>query len=166
MNYFWDLLEDVPGLIAHRVDESTGSNMAGWYGYHGIYHSAALGGLSVTRFCEAVRAEGIPTVWPGCNKALHTHPVFNEADIYQQGRPTRIANSDRDLRQLRGSLPVAERIGNEVFFIPWFTRYRPELICEYAEAFRKVAEHAGELLPGDPGDAPDLGGWNFFKSAK
>mgnify|MGYP003325514179 CR=1 FL=1 len=28
MNYFWDLLEGVPGIRAHRVDESTGSTMA------------------------------------------------------------------------------------------------------------------------------------------
>lgn len=166
MNYFWDLLADVPGLIPHRVDESTGSNMAGWYGYHGIYDAAALGGLSVTRFCEAVRAEGATAVWPGGNKALHTHPVFNDADIYGHGRPTRIANSDRDLRQARGTLPVAERIGNEVFFIPWFIHNRPEVIREYADAFRKVAAHAEELRSDDPGDAPDLGGWNFFHSTK
>ena len=35
INYFWDLLEGVPGIRAHRVDESTGSNMAGWYRPHG-----------------------------------------------------------------------------------------------------------------------------------
>lgn len=166
MNYFWDLLEGVPGLVAHRVDESTGSNMAGWYGCHGIYRSQELGGLSITRFCEAARAEGALGISPGCNKALHTHPVFNEVDIYNHGRPTRIANSDRDLRQLRGSLPVSERIGHEVYNIPWFKHYRPEIIREYADALRKVAEHADELLAGDPGDAQDLGGWNFFKSVK
>jgi len=166
INYFWDLLADVPGLVAHRVDESSGSNMAGWYACHGIYRAEELGGLSVTRFCEAVWAEGvIGGVGAGCNKALHTHPVFNEADIYGQGRPTRIANSDRDLRQPLRSLPVAERIGHEVYFIPWFKHFRPEVIREYADAFRKVAEHADELLADDPGDAPDLGGWNFFRAA-
>ncbi|HRJ70946.1 MAG TPA: DegT/DnrJ/EryC1/StrS family aminotransferase [Terrimicrobiaceae bacterium] len=166
LNYFWDLLEGVPGLVAHRVDESTGSNMAGWYGCHGIYRSEELGGLSVTRFCQAVTAEGVLGVGPGCNKALHTHPVFNEADVYGHGRPTRIANCARDLRQPCGSLPVSERIGHEVFHIPWFKHYRPELIEEYAAAFRKVAEQADELLADDPGDASDLGGWSFFKSVK
>ena len=29
MNYFWDLMEEIPGVQAIRVDESTGSNMAG-----------------------------------------------------------------------------------------------------------------------------------------
>lgn len=166
MNYFWDLLEGVPGLVPHRVDESSGSNMAGWYGYHGIYRTEELRGLSVTRFCEAVRAEGVSGTAPGCNKALHAHPIFNDADIYGHGRPTRVANSSRDLRQPCGSLPVAERIGHEVYFIPWFKHYRPEVIRQYAEAFRKVAEHADELLPGDPGDSSNLGGWNFFRSVK
>lgn len=164
MNYFWDLLEGVPGLVAHRVDESTGSNMAGWYGYHGIYRTEELGGLSATRFCEAVRAEGANGVAPGCNKALHTHAIFNETDVYNEGRPTRIANSARDVRQPTGSLPVAERIGTEVYFIPWFKHYRPEIIEQYAAAFRKVAENAHALLADDPGNPEGLGGWNFFKS--
>lgn len=166
MNYFWDLLEGVPGLVPHRVDESTGSNMAGWYGNHGLYRKEELGGLSVTRFCEAVRAEGVDGCHPGCNKALHTHPLFNTADVYAQGKPTRIANSDRDLRQTPESLPVSYRIGREVYFIPWFKHYRPEYIEEYANAFRKAAENADELLKEDPGDANDLGGWNFFRSTK
>ncbi|MFZ4778310.1 MAG: DegT/DnrJ/EryC1/StrS family aminotransferase [Terrimicrobiaceae bacterium] len=166
INYFWDLLEGTPGLVAHRVDESTGSNMAGWYGCHGIYRAAELGGLSITRFCQAVAAEGVIGIGPGCNKALHTHPVFNDADIYGAGRPTRIANSERDLRQPRGSLPVSERIGHEVFHIPWFKHDRPDVIREYADAFRKVAEHADEFLSEDPGDPEDLGGWNFFRSVK
>jgi len=162
MNHFWDLLEGVPGLRAHRVDESTGSNMAGWYGNHGLYRAEELGGVSVTRFCEAVRAEGVSDCQPGCNKPLHSHPIFNEVDIYGHGRPTRLANSVRDLRQPQGSLPVAEGIGRQVYFIPWFKHYRPEAISEYASAFRKVSEHAAELKVADSGDEENLGGWNFF----
>ena len=45
MNYFWDLLEGLPGIRAIRVDESTGSNMAGWYSPHGRYYPEELGGL-------------------------------------------------------------------------------------------------------------------------
>jgi perosamine synthetase len=164
MNYFWDRLEGVPGLRAHRVDEKTGSTMGGWYAAHGLYRGEELGGLSVTRFCEAVRAEGVTDAHPGCNKPLHTHPVFNDVDIYHQGMPTRLAHSDRDLRQAADSLPVAAAIGRRVFFIPWFKHYRPKLIADYAEAYRKAALNAARLLPGDRGDPPDLGGWAFFKS--
>jgi len=164
MNYFWDLLEGVPGLRAHRVDEKTGSNMGGWYGAHGFYRREELGGLSITRFCEAVRAEGVAIAVPGCNLPLHTHPIFNDADIYHQGKPTRIAHSDRDLRQPPGSLPVSEGIGRHVYFVPWFKHYRPRIIAKYAAAYRKVAMNAAALLAGDRGDPPNIGGWQMFNA--
>ncbi|MBL9216255.1 MAG: DegT/DnrJ/EryC1/StrS family aminotransferase [Opitutaceae bacterium] len=166
MNHFWDLLEGVPGLRAHRVDERTGSTMGGWYAPRGLYRREELGGLSVSRFCEAVRAEGVTMVYPGCNKPLHVHPAFNDADIYGHGKPTRLVNADRDLRQPPGSLPVAERICRETYMIPWFKHHRPAEIAEYAAAFRKVAQHAAALLPGDTGDAPDVGGWSLLKAAR
>lgn len=166
MNHFWDLLEGVPGLRAHRVDESTGSNMGGWYGAHGLYRAEELRGLPITRFMEAVQAEGVGMATPGCNKPLHTHPLFNQADIYHHGKPTRVAHSERDLRQPLGSLPVAERINSEVFHIPWFKHYRPEVIVEYAEAFRKVALNAESLMTEDRIAPETLGGWHFFQSSK
>ena len=67
MNYFWDLLEGLPGIRPIRVDESTGSNMAGFYAAQGLYISEELHGLSVNRFCEAVRAENDGQCGPGGN---------------------------------------------------------------------------------------------------
>ena len=163
MNYFWDLLEGVPGIRPHRVDESDGSNMAGFYAAHGIYVSEELGGLSVTRFCEAVRAEGVPDCFPGCNAALHTHAVFQTADIYGSGAPTRIANSPEDIRKLDDNLQDAEKIGAMIYWVPWLKKFIPAEIEEYANAYRKVAENYQELLEGDPGNPPRIGGWHFFK---
>ena len=102
---------------------------------------------------------------PGCNKALHLHPLFNTLDVYGQGRPTRIANLPEgvDIRQPAGSLPVAEGIQARVFFAPWFKHCRPSAIEEYADAFSKVAEHYAELLPGDPGNATDGGEWGLSR---
>lgn len=68
VSYFMDLLK---GLI---VDESDGSTMAGWYVPVCLYDPEALGGLSITRFCEALCAEGVP-IKPGINRPLHTHPI-------------------------------------------------------------------------------------------
>lgn len=145
MNYFWDLLEDVPGVKAHRPPRDSGSTCGGWYAAHGLYRAEELGGLPLEQFCEAVCAEGVST-GPGCNFPLHLHPLLNTADIYGHGKPTRIANTDRDVRQPEGSLPVTEKIPREVYRIPWFKHYRPQIIEEHALAFRKVAEHADELL--------------------
>lgn len=166
MNYFWDLLEGVPGLRAHRPAADSGTNMGGWYAPHGHYCPEELGGLSVTRFVEAVQAEGFDACSVGCNAALHWHPVFNTCDIYGDGKPTRIANSDRDLRQPAGSLPVCEGTGARVYGIPSFKHYEPKIIEEYANAFRKVAENYKELLAGDPGNSEHLGNWHFAKHKK
>ena len=166
MNYFWDQLEGVPGIRAHRVDESTGSNMAGWYAAHGIYVPEELGGLSVTRFCEALRAEGAG-VGPGCNLALHTHAVYNIADVYNDGKPTRIAFADKDVREMDKDLEVSENIGKRTYNIPWFKKFDKEIIDQYVNAFKKVCANYKELLADDPGDPEKLGGWHFFNhSAK
>ncbi len=164
MNYFWDQLEGVPGIRAHRPAKGSNTTKGGWYAPHGLYRPEELGGLSVHRFCEAVRAEGA-AVSPGCNKALHLHPLFSTIDVYDAGRPTRVANLPEgvDISQPAGSLPVSEAVQERIFSIPWFKHYRPEIIKEYAAAIRKVAENYKELLPGDPGNPKDAGGWGLTR---
>jgi dTDP-4-amino-4,6-dideoxygalactose transaminase len=144
MNHFWDLLEGVPGIRAHRVDEATtGSNMAGWYAARGHYVPEELDGLSLTRFAEAVRAEGAPC-YPGANPALHRHPLM----------------IDRGAGAAEGSLPVSERVGNRTYQIPWFKKFYPEQIAEYAAAYRKAAENYRNLLADDAGDPAVVGGYS------
>jgi len=162
MNYFWDLLEGVPGIKAHRINEDSGNNMAGWYAPHGLYKPDELGGLSVTRFVEAVRAEGVIDCCAGCNSALHTHALFNSCDVYGHGKPTRIANEDNDIRDYDKNLPVSEKIGSMSYTIPWFKHYRTEIIEQYANAYRKAALNFKELLKSDEGNPPNLGVWHFF----
>ena len=84
-------------------------------------------------------------------------------DVYGHGKPTRIANSNRDLRQGPGSLPVSEKIGKLVYSIPWFKHYQPRAIAQYARAFKKAARHYKELLQDDPGDPPAWGNWSFTR---
>jgi dTDP-4-amino-4,6-dideoxygalactose transaminase len=162
MNGFWDRLEGTPGIAAHRPPKGSGSTMGGWYAAHGLYRPEDLGGLSASRFCEALRAEGVGEASPGANRLLHLHPLFNDADVYGHGKPTRIAHSDRDLRQPAGSLPVTEATVDRVLWIPWFKKPRFEQIDEYVAAFRKVSAGYRELLAGDKGNPPEVGGWHFF----
>jgi perosamine synthetase len=163
MNLFWDSLDGVPGIRAHRPAKGSGSTMGGWYAAHGHYLPEELGGLSVSRFCEALRAEGVPEASPGANLPLHLHPLLNDADVYGHGTPTRIAHADRDLRQPPGSLPVTEAASARLIGIPWFKKLRPALIAEYAAAYRKVSAAFRDLLPGDAGNPASVGGWHFFK---
>jgi perosamine synthetase len=144
MNYFWDGLEGVPGLRAHRPAKGSGSTMGGWYNPLGHYRPEELGGLSLDRFLQAVNAEGC-RAWRAANTPLHLHPVFNTADIYGDGKPTRIAFADRDLRQGPGSLPITEALRDRCYGIPWFKHYRPQQIDAFIQAYRKVALQADKL---------------------
>lgn len=151
MNYFWDLLEDIPGIIAHRPPKDSESTMGGWYCPHAIYDPECFEGLSVSRFAEAVRAEGFHTCTRSCVKEpLHTHPLVNECDIFNDGKPTRIAFSNRDVRQRKGSLPVTENV--KTMTLPPFRKYDKTVIEQYAEMYHNIASQYKNLIPGDLGD--------------
>jgi dTDP-4-amino-4,6-dideoxygalactose transaminase len=77
--------------------------------------------------------------------ALHLQPVFNTADVYGDGKPTRIAFSDRDLRQGRGTLPVSEALADRCMGIPWFKKMDAKRIDEWVAAYKKVALQAEAL---------------------
>ncbi|MCL2517738.1 MAG: DegT/DnrJ/EryC1/StrS family aminotransferase [Oscillospiraceae bacterium] len=165
MNYFWDLLEDVPGILPHRTNEAKGTTMGGWYAAHGIYKPEELEGLSVQKFCEAVSAEGFGT-WPGGNYPLHKHAIFQTFDAMNTGKPTRVAFAERDVRELDKDLPVCE--GIKIYSIPWFKKYMPEYIEMHANAFKKVAENYKDLLDSDPNRDKDVisGRWHFYAHHK
>ncbi|HOV21162.1 MAG TPA: DegT/DnrJ/EryC1/StrS family aminotransferase [bacterium] len=160
MNYFWDLLEGVAGIRALRPLKNSSLTMGGWYSAKGKYYSEELGGLSITKFCEAARAEGVP-LSPGCNKPLHTHPVFQNIDIYNEGKPTIISKAARDVRKLYKSLPISEGINKKVFSVPWFKKFVPEIIEQYAYGIKKVVSNYKELLKYDEGDPEEIGGWSL-----
>jgi dTDP-4-amino-4,6-dideoxygalactose transaminase len=143
-HYFWDLLEDVDGVDAHRTTAED-CTMGGWYAPKGLYDPEAFDGLSVERFAEAVRAEGSKCD-PGCRQALHLHPLLNDADVYGHGKPTRIAHTGRDVREPEGRLPVAEGIQERVFMMPQFKKAHRTVIEHHADAYRKVAENYEQLL--------------------
>ena len=166
MNYFCDLLDDSPGIKPMRPPKGANTTKGGWYYPHFKYLPEQLGGLSLSRFSEAVRAEG--TICnPGCNKPLHLHPLFTKMDVYGHGRPTRIAYLDESakIESYVERLPVAEGINARVFEVPWFKHYRPRIIREHAGAYKKVIENYRELLAGDAGRDTEIGGYSSFFSS-
>ncbi len=144
MNYFFDQLSDLPGIHPIRVDESEGSNMAGWYVPGFTYRAEELGGLDVNVFCAAVKAEIGRTISAGGNFPLHTHRLFKEFDLTNIGKPTRIAFADRDVRETDAGLAPSEKI--MMIGAPWFKKLYPEYIDYIAAGFRKVALNADQLL--------------------
>ena len=146
MNYLCDLCEDIPGIVVIRANEEEGSNMAGWYAPHFGYRPEELGGLSVERFVEALRAEGVAS-HAGGNFCLHTHRLFKDCDVFHTGKPTRIAFADRDVRELDAACDLS--LTRYCFSIPWFKHFDKFWIEKYASAYRKVAENHMDLLERD-----------------
>ncbi len=181
MNYFCDLLDDTPegvhrtaGIRPIRPPKGTNTTKGGWYYPHFKYVTQELGGLSLSRFSEAVCAEG-SICNPGANSPLHLHPLFTTMDVYGHGRPTRIAYLDESVKieQYIEALPVAEGINHRVFEVPWFKHYRPQIIEEHANAYKKVVENHRELLADDTGKDTEgsrkagsqIGGYSSFFSS-
>jgi len=167
MNYFCDLLEDTAGIRPIRPPRDTNTTKGGWYYPHFKYNAEELGGLSLSRFSQAIRAEG-SICNPGCNKPLHLHPLFTSQDVYGHGRPTRIAFLDESakIEQYVEKLPVAEGITRRVFEVPWFKHYEPETIEQHADAYKKVIENYQTLLPGDTDKDAETGGYSSFFSSR
>lgn len=167
MHYFCDLLRDTAGIRPIRPAKGGDTTKGGWYFPLFKYVTEELGGLSLSRFSEAVRAEG-STCNPGCNKPLHLHPFFTKMDVYGHGRPTRIAYFDDStkIEQYVEALPVAEGINRRVFGVPWFKHYRPDIIEEHADAYRKVAANYKALLVGDSGRDTEIGQYTTFFSSR
>jgi len=165
MNYFCDLLDDSAGIKSIRPPKGNNTTKGGWYYPHFKYVAEELEGLSLSRFSEAVRAEG-SICNPGCNKPLHLHPLFTTMDVYGHGRPTRIAYLDESVKieQYIEILPVAESINRCVFEVPWFKQYRPEIIEEHARAYKKVIKNYRALLADDINKDADVGGYSSFFS--
>ena len=145
MTRFWDLLEGTPGIRPHRPPKDSGLTKGGWYNALGHYLPEELENLPHKKFVDAVAAEGVGSAIHGTNFPMHDHPVLNQTDIYGDGKPTRIAFSDRDLRQTAESLPISAGILERAFQVPWFKHDRPESIERYAAAIRKVAIQADKL---------------------
>ena len=129
------------------------------------YFPEYFGGLSAKRFCQAVTAEcnGTYTCWEGANYCLHTHNFFKDFDLFNVGKPTRIAFSDRDVREDDKALAPSDNLYN--VSAPWFKNLDKEWIDKVVEGYKKVAENYKDLLEGDD-DKIQGGRWHGAENAE
>ena len=163
--YLWDNLEGTPGIRAHRPAKDSGSTKGGWYAPVGLYEAEELGGLSITRFCDALIAEGVVNVGPGVNAPLHKHPLFSTIDVYNHGQPTNSANLPDGVenREDQKDLPVASKLSQRIFRLPYMRHFDKELLDKYVVAIKKVCDNYSDLLPGDTDSANVKDSWNLTK---
>lgn len=164
MNFFYDLIDEIPGLHPIRVDESDGSSMGGFYAPTIVYDPSKFGGLSAKRFSQAVTAEFGKAFRcnEGANFCLHNHEFFKSFDLFNTGKPSRIAFADRDVREDDKFLAPSE----EKYCIgaPWFKHFDKEWIEAYAAVYKKVADNYEALLEGDV-DKEQGGRWHGMDNA-
>ena len=166
MNYLYDRLEQLPGLKPIRVDESTGSNMAGFYAPVARYYPEELDGLPVKVFAKAVNEEmgwgGY--CYDGVNYSLHRHNYFKTFDFNHCGGPSRLANAERDVRELDSALDDVEQ--KFCVSMPWIKKFDKELLDLYVEVFRNVSENRDQLMEKEAGegglDGTQAGRWYGF----
>jgi dTDP-4-amino-4,6-dideoxygalactose transaminase len=145
MNYFCDLIDANHGLKTHRPPKGSGLTNGGWYYPLCRYIPEELKNVSIETFSKALNAEGVDGV-PGTNFPLHLHKVFNEADIFNMGKPTMISFGQRDVRQGPGCLPESEIACERNFLIPRFTTFDKAEIERVAAAYKKVVDNIDELV--------------------
>ena len=117
-----------------------------------------LGGMTRERLIEVLNAEGARVISPArrdtriphtdLQRMLHKHPVFAGDDHGTEEILWEVLGPAAARIDYKGLvLPVTEdpEVPCDTVQLPAFTRPADELIAQYAQAFRKVAAHAGRL---------------------
>ena len=92
-------------------------------------------------FARALNAEvGLSRFGARCNFPLHTSSIFDDEDIFGNGKPTSRRNLPAGVspKALSGKLPVAEVANDHVIVDPWFKHFDTPKIDRYIEAVHKV----------------------------
>jgi dTDP-4-amino-4,6-dideoxygalactose transaminase len=147
MLYYHKGISDIKGLKM-IYPKWKNSNKAGWYSSRCLYDPAAFGGILNTVFAAALNAEvGGGAFSAGCNFPLHWSSVYDDEDIFGDGKPPvrRGLPAGVTPKQLSGKLPVSDDVNNRVIGDPWFKHFDKALIDRYIEAVHKVAANAGAL---------------------
>jgi dTDP-4-amino-4,6-dideoxygalactose transaminase len=136
------LLEPVPGI--HPPQTLPGATRGGWYGFKARYRADELGGLPMSRYLEALRAEGVRIKRPG-SAPLHHLPVFGltRLEAERLALPWAAALSERKPRVPQ--CPVADAVYPTLLSLPTFSGDCDEVIGQYGAAFAKVARSWQQL---------------------
>src|SRR5262249_19329749 len=144
--HFAERLRDVPGVRPLPTPE--GASRGGGFRTLVHYDAAALGGVPIDRYLEALRAEGVAEVMPGrLARPLHLLKIFQTLDdhMYRTGWPRRGPHVRRELVYSPGAFPAAERFSSSTLQFPMFTEPSHHVIDAYCAAMRKVAARASDL---------------------
>lgn len=112
------------------------------------YDPQYAGGWNCGAFVNAAKAEGVPinvdryTRMGRTWRMLHESPVFTTLDLSRLGGCLAEKPSAPHQQPCEGSLPVCERLGDQLMTMSPLTKVSERFVRECARAFRKVADCA------------------------
>ncbi|HET6481049.1 MAG TPA: DegT/DnrJ/EryC1/StrS family aminotransferase [Actinoplanes sp.] len=147
-NQLGGYLNGIPGITA-PVWQPHVDRVAHYVSYQPLYQAEELGGLPVEVFTAAVAAEGVPLTRPT------SPPLHREAAFLSPGHSGTYHPGDNAYRSYRGDdFPGVDAYLSRALRLPVYSDDRAGLMASWAEAIRKVADHAEELR--DRHNAGDL----------
>lgn len=135
---FSERLGRLPGI---HIPKIYANSQPSWYAYVFQYDKHELGGLSETKFFEALQAEGCTDAdRPGSTCPLNLLPLFQD--------PSQLFPSYKNkLRYRRGDFPIAELFFQRAIKIPvWSFHSDREIVNCYIKAIEKVIKFRRDLL--------------------
>ncbi len=142
---FIEKIEGIPGIkFVGNYPKSRGAELYGAMRLH--YDPDALGGLASSRFCEALRAEGVPHVSGRLGHIEHLRAIFTQdmPGLWGKGHagPANIPLP----RYKKGDYPLTESLSDRVLSIPGWVEAAEGAIDQLADAIRKVVDQHEKLL--------------------
>jgi perosamine synthetase len=143
--YFHEAVEAQAGYVPIYSIGNNDMWMGGWQRHYARIFSNDSGGCDLRKFAKRIERGG-----SSCSlvhfEPLHLAPLFRSADIFQQGKPTQLANSVDNARPVQsiGSLPVAESLSGSVAALPYFKRLMPRQIDQHAKIWRRALRSLNE----------------------
>lgn len=144
MTWFSQRISNIPGIVPPITRSH--STRGGWYGYKPLYKPEDLGHLPLTRYIDALLAEGVPIKKPG-SKPLHLLPLFQDfpLKLAELGSFWRCYESCPSPAYQKGDFPIAEKWYSMLLSLPVFAQPALPLLEEFAAALEKVAGNFEKL---------------------
>ncbi len=142
-----DLLAELLAPVRGVRPPSTPSNMTrgGWYGFKVRYVPDELPGVTISRYIDALRAEGVVIKRPG-SPPLHNLPVFRLTRREARKLSLPWWNSLPYRQVMTYACPIAEEIYPTLLSLPTFSGDCAPIVREYAAAIDKVGTYYRELI--------------------
>ncbi|VVB74643.1 UDP-4-amino-4-deoxy-L-arabinose--oxoglutarate aminotransferase [uncultured archaeon] len=130
-------LKHLPGIKTPLIQQESKPS---WYSFVMQYDSSELDDLPISKFCEALKAEGCKEVSrPNFTPPLSHFALFQNPGKLFQSYAGKFSYTNKDF-------PKAERFYNNAIKLPCWYGTESKFVNLYIEAFKKVIDNYRELL--------------------